>query len=305
MTSPTRRPTRPWKVGDRFWHETHGTGTVVKLRERPPPASPPPEALVAFTAPSPFRQWMILAHKTPFEPDEPDRPAPGLHEVVVGQTVWHTRWGHGTVRELRSDDQWEAASVEFAGTGTPESVACGRRTEWIALGGGHLLSEPPVLALEALMWADESQWVCLALKHGLGQVDIDFDGERSSFDDLLAWLEAVALGVHLCAVEFVSLTGYRALEARGFSEQPVKLRVSDSLEDVDTMPADILWEVQVPRREVVAVIYAALVEFASAQLRAAADADSNAADAAQVARDRFAAMRSERIERWLEARAAP
>jgi hypothetical protein len=115
-------------------------------------------------------------------------------------------------------------------------------------------------------------------------VGLDFRGDRKAFDDLLVWLDAITMGVQLCAVGFVSLTGYRALEALRAGDDLVQLRVKDSIDSAGTPAADVLWEVLLPRRELVATFYAALREFA-----------------AEPANEPRGDVRRERIEQWLAA----
>ena len=121
-------PSAQWQVGDRLWDRNHGTGTVLRLRERPHVPGAAPEALIEFSFPTPFRQWRVLANFDKLAPGEPARPPEGLRAVEIGQAVWHTKFGEGVVDEVIVDQQPHVARIVFASHGV----------RWIAVGGGHL-----------------------------------------------------------------------------------------------------------------------------------------------------------------------
>lgn len=117
-----------------------------------------------------------------------------LPEVVLGECVWHTKYGDGKVVDLGALEGAPTARIDFGNAGM----------HWIVLGGGHLRRESPTQTLEVSLWADATEWIALTFQFGQSGVGLDLRGDRKALDDLLVWLDAITMGVQRCAVEFAA-----------------------------------------------------------------------------------------------------
>lgn len=289
-----RRPqaaTPPWQVGDRMWVSHLGTGKVLRLRERvpSPPLALPPEALVEFALPTPHRQWMILANVERLAPQDQERLPDGLRSVVVGQAVWHSKFADGVVREVDAEHQPTAALIDFGERGV----------HTIAMGGGYLREKAPAVALEVRFGDCFDGWIGLKLSIGWDRLNLEFDNHGRFFADLLVWLEALTLGVHLCTVESLTDIGYRAFEAHGIGVDGVRLRVNESFHGAGSdVKGDSFFEARLPRRELVAKLYEGFRAFAQSADYLPEEWES-AASGGMHDGTPLRELRNKRVERWL------
>lgn len=300
---------RRWYVGDRLWTTAHGGGTLLERRTR----AGRDEGRVAFDAQPDAVRWIVLNDSLDRVPRRlPLRALKGLPDAVVGQPIWHVERGRGVITGTRvhpeHDPVVQFATIAFDNAdGGTDGGTTGHEIDFDSAALRD--SEPSPLGAE--ITACSAGWIDLEIKAGARAVALSLSAVFDPLAKLLAWLEALALGVQECGVDLDEEGCERTLRAR----QNDLHRRASTIAALDLVVREggldqsgaLLLSARVERQVLVSALYRCLRDFAASPRydpmqweEPVAQTDDETGVITGQCGMPLRLWRSEIIERWLE-----